>query len=119
MSISTFERVDHTVKSRTRNRRPYRGRNRIKGLPEFATYRDTGCELAPSCLKCPLVICKYDDPNWGKRNRKVERDRIIVSMRSSGTSVTKIAAKLNTSERTVYRVIQRDLGPVHVAAKAA
>jgi hypothetical protein len=26
------------------------------------TFRDTGCELAPRCLECPLPMCKYDDP---------------------------------------------------------
>jgi hypothetical protein len=23
-------------------------------------YRDTGCNLAPSCLRCPFEVCQYD-----------------------------------------------------------
>ena len=26
-------------------------------IPE---YRDTGCNLAPSCLRCPFEVCQYD-----------------------------------------------------------
>ena len=33
---------------------------RREALPEFANYRDTGCELAPSCLRCPFARCQYD-----------------------------------------------------------
>ena len=25
---------------------------------------DTGCEVAPACLDCPLSQCKLDDPDW-------------------------------------------------------
>ena len=35
---------------------------RTDALPEHITYQDTGCELAPSCLTCPLERCQYDDP---------------------------------------------------------
>ena len=31
-------------------------------LPERYPYRDEGCEVSPSCLKCPLPQCKYDEP---------------------------------------------------------
>jgi len=30
---------------------------------------DDGCEYSPSCLLCPLPVCKYDDPKkWGFQN---------------------------------------------------
>ena len=29
-------------------------------LPEHASYKDTGCDLAPSCLSCPLARCRFD-----------------------------------------------------------
>ena len=29
-------------------------------LPEHTDYRDTGCDLSRSCLRCPLARCKYD-----------------------------------------------------------
>ena len=40
---------------------------RKEALPEYAAYQDTGCELAPSCLNCPLARCKYDEPEEKKR----------------------------------------------------
>ena len=120
MTIATFEHVDQL---RTSKPRPTKRRKsatiRNRGLPEFASYRDTGCELAPSCLECPLEVCKYDDPNWGKRNLKARRNEEIVNMRAAGMTVVQIAAKVNTSERTVYRVIQRDYYPKLATSKAA
>ncbi len=69
-------------------------------------YRDTGCEVAPSCLNCPLTICKFEDvfyaPNILKR-----RNADIVRRRKRGQKVKFIAARLNISKRTVCRAIQR------------
>lgn len=33
-------------------------------------YADHGCSVAPSCLNCPLPVCKYDAP---RANRTVKR----------------------------------------------
>ncbi len=34
------------------------------------TYTDTGCDVGPSCLNCPLSACKHDDEGpyrvWAK-----------------------------------------------------
>lgn len=120
MTIAAFEHAEPTTTSKPRP--PKRRKNapiRNRGLPEFASYRDTGCDLAPACLECPLNLCKYDDPNWGKRNIKARRDEEIVRMRANGMTVAQIAVKANTSERTVYRVIQRDYYPKLATSKAA
>ena len=120
MTTSTFEHVDLSVTSRRSSRNHTTNvRVRSNGLPENFRYRDTGCELAPACLYCPLAVCKYDDSTWGKRNSKVRRDLDIVRLRSNGMNVAQIATEVNTSERTVYRVIQRDYYPSLVVAKAA
>ncbi len=29
---------------------------------EFEYIGDDGCEYSPTCLRCPLPLCKYDDP---------------------------------------------------------
>ena len=78
-----------------------------RGLPENQDYTDTGCELAPSCLECPLALCKYDDPSWDRRSRTVMRDQEIVRLRRKGLRVADIAKVVKTSDRTVYRVIQQ------------
>ena len=32
--------------------------------------QDTGCEVSPTCLGCPLSQCKDDDREWYRRWRK-------------------------------------------------
>ncbi len=84
--------------------------NTTRGLPENTVYEDTGCDLAPSCLECPLALCKYDDPNGARYDRTVMRDTEIMRLFAEGLKVSAIALKVNISNRTVYRVIQRELG---------
>ena len=81
-----------------------------RGLPENTVYEDTGCDLAPSCLECPLALCKYDDPNVARYDRAVMRDTEIMRLFAEGFKVSAIALKVNISSRTVYRVIQREFG---------
>lgn len=106
--------VEYEVEDRT-NQRTFSARkiSTDRGLPENTEYADTGCELAPSCLECPLALCKYDDPDLLMRSNKVMRDTEILRLYSSGVKVSKIAVIVNTSERTVYRIIQRDIGSTH------
>ena len=84
--------------------------NTTRGLPENTVYEDTGCDLAPSCLECPLALCKYDDPNGARYDRTVMRDTEIMRLFAEGLKVSAIALRVNISNRTVYRVIQRELG---------
>ncbi len=37
-------------------------RPRIDALPEHTRYNDNGCDLYPSCLRCPLPRCRYEEP---------------------------------------------------------
>ncbi len=84
--------------------------NTTRGLPENTVYEDTGCDLAPSCLECPLALCKYDDPDGARYDRTVMRDTEIMRLFAEGLKVSAIALKVNISNRTVYRVIQREFG---------
>jgi len=36
--------------------------------PENYFVDDDGCEYSPSCLQCPLPVCKYDAKKWGFQN---------------------------------------------------
>ena len=87
--------------------------NTTRGLPENTVYRDTGCDLASSCLECPLALCKYDDPNRERFDQNVMRDTEIMRLFAEGLKVSAIASIVNISSRTVYRVIQRELGAMH------
>ena len=47
---------------------------RLDLQPESYAYRDNGCAVARSCLRCPLPRCKYDDPNERRREARDRRD---------------------------------------------
>lgn len=109
MPSASYELFGNTVPHRTRSHNPTaRTILTDRGLPEHTTFTDTGCELADACLECPLALCKYDDPDIVRRGGKVMRDAEIMRLYNNGIKVSKIAATVNTSDRTVYRVIQRD-----------
>ena len=63
-------------------------------VPERYPYRDEGCDVSSSCLRCPLPQCKYDDPGWFHRQRRDRRDdEVIEAMREGGLSVADLAAR--------------------------
>lgn len=74
-------------------------------------YADHGCSFAPSCLKCPFEVCRYDRGFAGNRVSKaqdrVERDRKITNMRARGMQVEHIAKACDISGRTVARILSR------------
>ena len=64
-----------------------------------------GCEVNPipyGCTKCPLPLCKYDDPqgyqNWQRRGRRAE----VKAALQTGT-VRQAALALGVTERTAFR----------------
>ena len=75
-------------------------------LPEHFPYRDDGCDVAPSCLSCPLPRCKYDDPGCLTRERRARRDQAVLDVRSSeGITVMELARRFHISQRTVHRIL--------------
>lgn len=76
-------------------------------LPENQHFPDTGCEKAPSCLECPLAICKHDDPAWLPAHDRAERDRKIFDLRKKGMMPSEISRVTGVAQRSVYRVIQQ------------
>lgn len=79
----------------------------IKEIPMI--YRDTGCRLHPSCLRCPRPRCIHDEPGSGElmwiiRQRHAEIMRRV----QEGEPAVHIAAQLGISERTVHRIVQRE-----------
>ena len=45
--------------------------------PSEDYFPDTGCEVSPSCLRCPLAKCIYDEPEEERRQAQEERDKEI------------------------------------------
>jgi len=85
------------------------GANKI-GLdlpPEYCHYRDEGCDLADSCLSCPLPRCVYDEPGgkqrWLKRRRAREMARLFST---KGHGIKELALMFGVSQRTVQRALK-------------
>lgn len=45
--------------------------NRIGNFP-----LDSDCEVSPSCLNCPLLMCKHDDPLWYKDWKRQQKKHL-------------------------------------------
>jgi hypothetical protein len=86
-------------------------RPRSDALPENTHYVDTGCAVHPSCLTCPLVRCRYDEPGGARRLLSEGRDRSIVQLRRAGVGFEEIARRCGVSRRTVFRALARNRGP--------
>ncbi len=85
-------------------------------LPENTRYRDNGCDVSESCLHCPLLLCRYDDPGWLQSKSRRNRDDEIVKLRHEKLSTAEIAKRFGISTRTVHRVVQRGgATPISVA----
>lgn len=75
--------------------------------PEFCHYPDEGCELAESCLNCPLPVCVYDGPGAKRRLLKQQRALDIARRRAEGKTVRELSRTFGLSVRTVRRILQR------------
>ncbi|MBN4064333.1 helix-turn-helix domain-containing protein [Dehalococcoides mccartyi] len=85
-------------------------------LPENTRYKDDGCDASPSCLECPLTLCRYDDPSWLQNASRRTRDNEIFQLREERVPIAVIANKFGISTRTVHRIVQRGgAAPVTVA----
>ncbi|MBI5288558.1 MAG: hypothetical protein HY873_06255 [Chloroflexi bacterium] len=80
-------------------------RVRKDSLPDEGRYPDTGCELARSCLRCPLPRCQYDEPDSVRRWLADARDReIAVLRRRHRAPVEMLCRTYGLTRRTVYAV---------------
>ena len=82
-------------------------RPRIDALPEYIEYVDRGCDLYPSCLRCPLPRCRYEDPGGAAAMLRNGRDASIIRLsEQDGVSVDELARMFGLSRRTVFRVLR-------------
>ena len=87
-------------------------------------YQDHGCDVAPSCLRCPLEFCKYDS-RASVENARAHTNAVksvplheeIIRLLGDGLKRSEVAKRVNRSLRTVDRVIAR--GGLSDAAKRA
>ena len=71
-----------------------------------------GCDLHPSCLSCPLVRCRYDEPGGARRLLSDERDQPDrASCSAAGERRSRRSrASFGVSRRTVFRVAGASAG---------
>ena len=80
----------------------------VDAVPEFYHYEDTGCEVSESCLNCPLPRCKYDDPVWYQKHRRLAKDlNVLAVMRAEELSVEGAAERFSVTVRTIFRIMRR------------
>ena len=75
--------------------------------PEFCRYRDEGCDLYPSCLRCPLSTCRYDESGGRKRVVRRLRDSEVMKLKNQGKGVKELAELFRVSRRTIQRIMRR------------
>lgn len=78
--------------------------NRADPRPEQVAFQDEGCSISPTCLNCPLPVCRYD---MGKqfthltalvRLEAIRRDHFQL-----GLDAAALMRKYRVSPRTVAR----------------
>lgn len=74
-------------------------------LPEHAQYRDTGCEVAPACLKCPLPACRYELRGGLAAVRRQPRNRQVIALHQTGMSVEGLSDHFGLSRRSIFRIL--------------
>lgn len=80
---------------------------RIDALPEHTRYRDKGCDLYPSCLRCGLPRCRYDDPGGARAMLREGRDAAILRLaREQSLGPDELARRFGLSRRTIFRVLR-------------
>jgi len=74
---------------------------------------DTGCEVSPTCLHCPLEECRYDNPIYFNKwldsatNNKTKRIEIYRLLDTTNLTSRQIAAKVGFQAATVRRIKRR------------
>ncbi len=80
----------------------------VDAVPEYYHYEDTGCEVSPSCLSCPLPQCKYDDPLWFQRHRRMARDqKVWTTIQMESLTADEAAQRFSVTVRTIFRIMRR------------
>ncbi len=77
----------------------------LDSLPEYTVYRDEGCHVAPSCLRCPLERCIYDRPAHADAAVRRGRNRRLRGLARRGWPVARLAHQFRLSPAHVRRIL--------------
>lgn len=82
-------------------------RIRQDARPEHVGYQDTGCVMSPTCLRCPLERCRYDQPGGVRKLRATDRDETLRRFYDEGSSIEALASQYSLSRRSVFRILAK------------
>lgn len=74
-------------------------------LPEGMEWPDTGCDVAPACLSCPLPECRYERHRGLAQMQTARMRAAAVRLRDEGLTPVQIAERIGRKKRTVYRLL--------------
>ena len=74
-------------------------------LPDYADYRDTGCDLAPACQRCPLRRCKDDEPAAPSSTHARDRE-IAMLRRRHRVPIDMLAGTYGLTRRSIFRILR-------------
>lgn len=77
-------------------------------LPEHTSYRDEGCHVSPSCLRCPLAACIYDRQPQRQQRRRRTRDRRLRALAAAGRTPKQLAEQFGLSPAHVRRILRKE-----------
>jgi hypothetical protein len=80
-------------------------KRRQDSLPEHLRYQDLGCEISPTCLRCPLERCAFDTSGGVQQTSLAMRNRSVRRFREQGAPIDAIAIRYGLSRRTVLRIL--------------
>ena len=81
-----------------------------------AAYQDTGCEYSPSCLECPLPVCKEDMTQTEQARLRATspvyavHDRLCIEhphLAGTVELMKMVGADVGLTTRTVWRYLER------------
>ena len=75
---------------------------RADAYPEGVKHPDTGCEVQPSCLSCPLGVCVHDEGRWKGWER---RDAQIRELKEAGLTNKELASSAGLGPRSIWRIL--------------
>jgi hypothetical protein len=70
--------------------------------------QDDGCDVAVSCLACPLAQCRYDNPAFYQASLLQTRDaQVLEIQRREGLKPGALATRTGLGVRTIHRILAR------------
>lgn len=70
--------------------------------PTYDDFPDRGCDLAPSCLACPLPTCRYELPP--KQGRAWLQRQRFADLLAEGHTLSECVELMGLTRRTAYRM---------------